>query len=80
MNNALSKEECIGLLRDVFVKENRYPKKSDFSEREVARIKSLFGPWPRALEAAGITASKEAGRAGKKELKKLRSKTDLKEE
>lgn len=33
---------------------NRYPKKSDFSIEEVAAIKSFFGPWPRALEEAGI--------------------------
>lgn len=72
MNSNLSKEECIVLLRQVNQKENRYPKKSDFTEQEVARIKSLFGPWPRALEAAGITGSKETERAEKRARRKTR--------
>ncbi len=67
-----SRDECIKMLRRVSEKENRYPKKSDFSEHDVARIKSLFGPWPRALEAAGLTESKEDQRAKKRRLKKER--------
>ncbi len=70
--NSLSKEEYIAMLRDVCRRENRYPKKSDFNEHDVARIKSLFGPWPRALEAAGLTESKEDQRAQKRRLKKER--------
>ena len=34
--------------------ENRLPKRSDFSDREIMAVKSFFGPLPRALEAAGI--------------------------
>lgn len=34
--------------------ETRYPRRGDFSEREVEAIKSHLGPWPRALEAAGL--------------------------
>ncbi|MBE6850668.1 MAG: hypothetical protein E7504_02860 [Ruminococcus sp.] len=34
--------------------EMRYPKRADFSEREVVAIKAFLGPWPRALEAAGV--------------------------
>lgn len=74
MNGNLSKEEYIILLRRVCEKENRFPKKSDFSEQDVARIKALFGPWPRALEAAGITESKEEERAEKRRLRKERKK------
>lgn len=32
----------------------RLPKKSDFDESARARIKAFLGPWPRALEAAGL--------------------------
>ena len=32
----------------------RLPKKDDFDEKTRARIKAQLGPWPRALEAAGL--------------------------
>ena len=52
------KAECLALLREkrnalLTSGEDRYPKRSDFSEWEVAAIKAHLGPWPRALEAAG---------------------------
>ncbi|MCR5429483.1 MAG: hypothetical protein K6F16_10855 [Lachnospiraceae bacterium] len=55
----LTKELCIGLLRAKADElrtegEERFPKRADFSEREVVAIKAFFGPWPRALEAAGL--------------------------
>lgn len=34
------------------------PKKSDFDEATRARIKAFLGPWPRALEAAGLKKPK----------------------
>lgn len=37
----------------------RIPKKQDFSPADVARIKSKLGPWPRALEAAGLKDQKK---------------------
>ena len=49
---------------------NRIPKKSDFEPEDVARIKSNLGPWPRALEQAGL---KEAP-AGMTALEKNREK------
>ncbi len=36
--------------------ETRMPQKSDFSDAEFCLIKQSLGPWPRALEAAGIKA------------------------
>lgn len=55
----LTKDDSIRLLQEKYacLKEqgiNRYPQRSDFSEREVVAIKAFFGPWPRALEAAKI--------------------------
>ncbi len=34
----------------------RPPHKDDFEEPTMARIKGILGPWPRALEAAGLKA------------------------
>ena len=54
-----TKEECIRLLCEKYAElqaqgSNRYPQRSDFTEREVVAIKAFLGPWPRALEAAGV--------------------------
>lgn len=32
----------------------RYPQRGDFTAEEVVLIKAYLGPWPRALEAAGL--------------------------
>lgn len=32
----------------------RRPRKADFNDGDRARIKAFLGPWPRALEAAGL--------------------------
>lgn len=37
----------------------RWPKKEDFDPVTLSRIKAFLGPWPRALEAAGIKPPKE---------------------
>lgn len=34
------------------------PKKADFDDATKARIKAFLGPWPRALEAAGLKTPK----------------------
>ncbi|MBQ7581107.1 MAG: hypothetical protein IJU39_07370 [Clostridia bacterium] len=52
------KQEYINKLRLKADQLGRLPKKSDFEEFEVVQIKSLFGPWPRALEASGLIAEK----------------------
>ena len=36
----------------------RLPKKDDFDEISVSKIKGVLGPWPRALEAAGLKKPK----------------------
>lgn len=52
--NRISKEEYISRMRQKAEELDRLPKKSDFDVETVNGIKSFFGPWPRALEAAGI--------------------------
>lgn len=37
----------------------RIPKKDDFDDITVARIKAYLGPWPRALEYAGLKEAKD---------------------
>lgn len=48
------KEDCVRCLRAKQEEVGRLPKKSDFDSETVNRIKGWFGPWPRALEAAGL--------------------------
>lgn len=42
------------LLRQKSRELGRIPKKGDFDEVTRSRIKAFLGPWPRALEAAGL--------------------------
>ena len=64
MEKKLKKEDCISLLVNKSRELNeqgiqRYPQRSDFSDWEVVAIKAFLGPWPRALEAAGIKPQKK---------------------
>lgn len=38
----------------------RLPKKDDFDPVTLSRIKAFLGPWPRALETAGLKEKKAA--------------------
>ena len=73
MQSRYTKEIYLELLRkkgEDLRSQGRYPKRSDFSEEEVAYIKSFLGPWPRALEAAGLKPKRE----GNSSLEKNREK------
>ncbi len=48
------KEQMAELLRQRSEELGRTPKKADFDDVEVSRIKAYLGPWPRALEYAGL--------------------------
>ena len=37
----------------------KLPRKADFVDVDCIRIKAALGPWPRALEAAGLKAPKQ---------------------
>ncbi len=54
MSNRLTKEECILLIKHKYDELGYLPKKSDFDVETVSMIKSYFGPWPHALEMAGV--------------------------
>lgn len=79
MENKLTKDDCIRLLQTKYenlnaLGEDRYPKRSDFTEEEVAMIKAFLGPFPRALEAAGIKPPRDDGFKEKKIQKRIRRK------
>ena len=73
------KEDCILLLQNKY-KElqeqglSRYPQRSDFEDREVVAIKAFLGPWPRALEAAGIKPPRDDDRPQRNKEKRARAK------
>ena len=50
------------LLRQKYQQLGRLPTKKDFENADCARIKAFLGPWPRALEAAGLKPPKEKKR------------------
>ena len=68
----LTREECIHRLQQKAEEVERLPKKSDFDEETVSWIKSFFGPWPRALEAAEVKPP-NMERIAKKREKRLRA-------
>lgn len=51
----------------------RLPRKDDFDEATRSRIKAFLGPWPRALEAAGLKEAKELPEKPKKRRKRRKN-------
>ncbi len=75
----LTREDCLALLRqtrDKLLREgiDRYPKRADFSDAEVMSIKAFLGPWPRALETAGIKPPRDGDRLEKNRQKRIAAK------
>ena len=75
----LTRDDCLELLRSKHsaLRElgiERYPKRSDFSESQVVAVKAFLGPWPRALEAAGIKPPRDGDRVERNREKRIRAK------
>ena len=75
----LTKADCLALLQKKYAYlqtqgEDRYPKRGDFTDREVVAIKAFLGPWPRALEAAGVKPPRDDDRKEKNKEKRIRAK------
>lgn len=66
MSTEDKKSLAAGLLREKFEELGRLPKKEDFDDVTRSRIKAYLGPWPRALEAAGLKEPKPASPKKKK--------------
>ena len=47
------------LLRQKYEELGRLPTKKDFDAVACSQIKAYLGPWPRALESAGVKQPKE---------------------
>lgn len=59
MINNTKKEWAVEMLRKKSKELGRLPKKDDFDVVTLSRIKAFLGPWPRALEAAGLKEKRE---------------------
>ncbi len=57
MSSSFTRDDCFKLIQSKARELERLPKKSDFDIETASIIKSYFGPWPRALEAAGVKKS-----------------------
>ncbi len=70
------KTEAAALLRLKAQELGRMPKKSDFLDNEINMVKSCLGPWPRALEEAGLKEVSEGriARLKNREEKHIRAK------
>lgn len=74
-----TKDACLELLRVKAAElaqngENRLPKRSDFDDEKVTAIKAYLGPWPRALEAAGLKEPPPVSRVERNREKRVRAK------
>lgn len=75
----LTRDDALVLLQKKYAElqaagEARFPQRSDFGDREVVAIKAFLGPWPRALEAAGIKEPRADDRIEKNRDKRARAK------
>lgn len=59
MTNEEKKKWAENVLRQKSEELGRVPHKDDFDEATRARIKAFLGPWPRALESAGLKEVKK---------------------
>lgn len=78
VKSGYDREICIKLLAEKYAAlqlsgQERFPRRSDFSEPEVVAIKAFLGPWPRALEAAGIKEARADDRIAKNREKRIRA-------
>jgi len=58
MSEAQRREWAIAQLRQKAEELGKLPRKADFVDVDRIRIKAALGPWPRALEAAGLKIPK----------------------
>lgn len=76
MKGQYDREAAVRLLADMRAAllargESRYPQRNDFSPEQVVAIKAFLGPWPRALEAAGIKPTRNPARREKQLQKRI---------
>lgn len=70
MSVYMTDEELLQYIRTAAAELGRVPKKSEVSC--ALQIKSRFGPWPRALELAGVKVPSERSRQRQERKKEKR--------
>ena len=76
MTNEEKLQWAIDRLQEKFKELGRLPKKEDFDVVTLSRIKAFLGPWPRALEAAGLKEPKPILPKKKKQQTAFKKETD----
>ncbi len=69
---------ALNILRQKYDELGRLPKRSDFDSDTVCLIKQKLGPWPRALEAAGLKEPPRISAKEKSRIKRERSRRNRK--
>ena len=81
---ALEQEEkilqAVKLLQEKQETVGRTPKKEDFESVQVCFIKQILGPWPRALEKAGLKQPPVISSREKTQAKRARMKEKRKQQ
>lgn len=54
----------------------RLPKRNDFDDTQIVAIKAFLGPWPRALEKAGLKPPRNTDRLELNRQKRIRAKSN----
>lgn len=80
MNNITDKKtlHAINLLVEKAKMLSRVPQKTDFDNETACFIKQKLGPWPRALEKAGLKEAVGISAKEKSKLKRERIKKQIK--
>ena len=74
MNKDNKTEYALNMLKSKYSELGRIPIRSDFESSDVCFIKQKLGPWPRALERAGLKESLKPSAADKSREKRKRAK------
>lgn len=82
MEEDIKRQQAIELLvnKSRELRGVRLPKRTDFDNEEMCFIKQKLGPWPRALEAAGLKEKTKMDAKEKSKLKRERIKKSKKRE
>ncbi|WP_206425678.1 hypothetical protein [Ruminococcus sp. Marseille-P6503] len=67
-------EIAVNMLTSKSAELGRLPKRSDFESSDVCFIKQKLGPWPRALERAGLKEAVKPSAAERSREKRTRAK------
>ncbi|MBQ4105196.1 MAG: hypothetical protein IJC86_02265 [Clostridia bacterium] len=68
MTEQEKRQWAISKLKEKQKETGRLPKKEDFEPQDRSKIKAYLGPWPRALEKAGL--KEKSPKVLRKETKK----------